>query len=573
MQNQRVADILDEVADLLEIQEANPFRVRAYRSAAQTVRAIPEPLEDDPKKLIELPGVGKDLAERIASIVRTGDMPLHQELLKQVPAGVVMMTRIPSLGPHRARKIYDALHINTPEELADACLKHQISKLPGFGAKMEGRILANLQARPISERGCMIIARAEREGERILRYLGETPGLEQIEIVGSYRRRKETIGDLDLLAVCKDPEAVLKRFSEYPEKVSMTMEGPKRSQLRLGSGIDVDLRVFAREEYGAALHYFTGNANHNIAIRVMGKKKGLHINEYGVFRGEKRIGGEKEEDVFKAVGLPWIPPELREGGREIEAAQKNELPTLVETFDLKGDLHVHTNATDGRNSLEEMVKAARTRGYEYMAITDHSQNVRIARGLTPEQARKHWKKIDELADTAAPFRILKGVELDILQDGSLDWPPDILQEADWVLGAVHFGRGLSSKEMTKRILKAIESGFVHAIAHPTGRLINRRPPIEFDLEAVLDACLQYHVALEIDGTPERLDLSAEMAYRARERGVRLVIDSDSHSVAEYDFVRYGVYQARRAWVTKESVLNALSLGELLKFLKQRRRLI
>lgn len=563
MVNLQIAEILEEVADLLEIQGANPFRIRAYRNAAQTLRGIAEPV--DPAKLTELPGIGKDLAGKIGQIITTGDFPLHRELLQQIPRGVVMMTRIPALGPHRARKLYEALKIESPEELAEACRRHKVSKVPGFGPVLEGRILENI---PLSRPVRMLLSKAERDADRIVRFLRETPGLERIDVVGSFRRRVETVGDLDLLAVCTDPDAVLKRFTSYSG--SVTAWGPKRAQIRLNTGLAVDLRVFARDEYGAALHYFTGAQKHNIAVRLMGKRRGLLINEYGIFKGRRRIGGAKEEDVFTSVGLPWIPPEIRTGGRELQLL---ETPRLVELGDLKGDLQLHTQATDGRNTLEEIVDAARARGYAYAAITDHSQNVRVARGLTPAQGRELWKRIDALNVKTAPFRILKGVELDILPDGSLDWPAETLQEADWVLGGVHMHRTMTRSEMTRRLVRAVESGYVHAIAHPTGRLIHRRPPIEFDLEAVIDACLQYHVALEIDGQPDRLDLNAETAYRAQERGVRICVNSDAHAVGELDYVRYGIYQARRAWIRPAQVLNALPLSELMDFLHIPRRLI
>ena len=501
MENPEVAQLFEEIADLLEIQNANPFRVRAYRNAARTVRDLAQPLKEM-TALDELPGIGKDLADKITTILKTGDLPMRQELYGQVPKGLLELLKVPGLGPKKARSLYEELQIDSLDKLRQAAEQHRISVLKGFGAKTEEKILQSLQH--LAETGKRFyLAEAKVFADAVVRHLQQTPGVKHLEVAGSFRRRRETVADLDLLATCKEPGPVMDRLAEYEAVAEVMARGPTKMTVRLRNGLQMDLRVVPEESYGAALVYFTGSKAHNIVIRRMAQERDLKINEYGVFRDTKRSVGTRqkaegspeaassaglptancqlpsgqagltEADVYKTIDLPWIPPELREDRGEIALAQQGRLPKLLELDDLHGDLHVHTNATDGRASLEEMVEAARKRGHDYIAITDHSKRVTMARGLDAHRLREQWKAIDKLAGTVKGITILKGVEMDILEDGRMDLPDDVLAEADWVIASIHYGQSQPREKITKRLLNAIANPYVNVIGHPTGRLIGQ----------------------------------------------------------------------------------------------------
>ncbi len=542
MENPEVAQLFEEIADLLEIQNANPFRVRAYRNAARTVRDLAQPLKEM-TALDELPGIGKDLAEKITTILKTGDLPMRQELYGQVPKGLLELLKVPGLGPKKARALYEELQIDSLDKLRQAAEQHRISVLKGFGTKTEEKILQSLQH--LAETGKRFyLAEAKVFADAVVRHLQQTPGVKHLEVAGSFRRRRETVADLDLLATCKEPGPVMDRLAEYEAVAEVMARGPTKMTVRLRNGLQMDLRVVPEESYGAALVYFTGSKAHNIVIRRMAQERDLKINEYGVFRDTKAVAGLTEADVYKTIDLPWIPPELREDRGEIALAQQGRLPKLLELNDLHGDLHMHTNATDGRASLEEMVEAAKKRGHDYIAITDHSKRVTMARGLDAHRLREQWKAIDKLVGTVNGITILKGVEMDILEDGRMDLPDDVLAEADWVIASIHYGQSQPRNKITKRLLNAIANPYVNVIGHPTGRLIGQRKGYDLDLDAVLKAAADHGCMMELNSQPSRLDLDDVALMAAKDRGIPIVISTDAHATEELSFLEFGVYQAR-----------------------------
>ncbi len=574
MENPEVAMVFEEIADLLEILGENPFRVRAYRTAARTIRELPEPVEqvarDPGRKLEDLPGIGKDLAEKIRIIVDTGDHPLRQELRQKVPPGLRDLLDIPGLGPKRAFALYKQLGITSRDELKKAAEQHRIRKLRGFGPKTEQAILEALEhLEEVSRR--VYLAEAKVFAEAVVQHLKQVPSLRQIEVAGSFRRRKETVGDLDVLVTCAESGPVMDHLASYSAVRDVLVRGETKMSVRLANGMQLDLRVVPDESYGAALQYFTGSQAHNIQLRRRAQDMGLKINEYGVFRGEQRVAGRTEEEVYAAVGLEWIPPELREARGEIEWAADGKLPRLVELDQIRGDLHMHTNVTDGRASIEEMIRACKQMGYQYLAITDHSKRVTVAGGLDADRLRAHWKNIDRIASRIPGITVLKGVELDILEDGSLDLEDDVLAEADWVVASIHYGQNQPREQITRRILNAIENKYVHCIAHPTGRLIGKRKAYDVDLDLVLKAAADHGCFLEVNAQPSRLDLDDVALFAARERGILIAINTDAHSIDELRFMEFGVYQARRGALEAKDVLNTRPVKELRKLLQQRRR--
>jgi DNA polymerase (family 10) len=566
MENPEVAQVFDEVADLLDIQGANPFRVRAYRNAARTIRDLSKPLALTPREtLVELPGIGKDLAGKIETLVATGDLPLRRELRGQIPAGLRDLLRVPGLGPKRALFLHQQLHITSLDKLRRAAEKHRIRELHGFGAKAEENILKGVaDAEHVGHRAYP--AEAKVFAEAVVRHLQQAPGIGQVDVAGSFRRRKETVGDLDVLVTCRRSGPIMDHLARYEGVAEVLARGKTKMTVRLRSGLQLDLRVVAEQSYGAALQYFTGSKDHNILLRRRAQERGLKINEYGIFRGNRRVAGRTEEEVYAAAGLSWIPPELREARGEIELALEDRLPRLLELGDLRGDLHMHTTATDGRALLEEMVAAAQQRGYSYIAITDHSKRVTMAKGLDARRLRQQWKAIDKLATKVSGITILKGVELDILEDGTLDLPDDVLREADWVVASIHYGQNQPRERITRRLLNAIQHPYVHAIGHPTGRLIGKRKGCDVDLEAIFKAAADYGCLLELNSQPERLDLDDVALLAAKERGVGIVINTDAHSVEELGFLEFGVYQARRARLEAKDVANTRSLPQLCELL-------
>jgi DNA polymerase (family 10) len=569
VENPEIARILEEVADVLEIQSANPFRIRAYRNASRTVESLTTPLRkwvEENRSLTDLPGIGKEMGNHIREMVETGTLGFRDELLAEVPRSLIELMRLPNLGPKKAKRVYDELKIGSVDELEAAAKAGLIAALPGFGAKSQEKILAGIvEYRQHGSR--FLLPAAERLVEPLLGYLRETPELERLEVAGSYRRRKETVGDIDLLAIASQPVPVMERFRGYPQVDKILMAGDTRSTVVLGSGLQVDLRVVPADCYGAALVYFTGSKEHNVKLRRRAVEKGLRISEYGVFRSEReqasaevegeRIAGREEADVYATVGLPWISPELREDRGEIEAAAAGRLPELIRVEDLRGDLHLHSTWSDGKSSIEEMVNACAAHAYEYMVISDHSKALAMTGGLDAYRLRLQWKEIDGIRARHPEIRILRAMEVDILGDGSLDLEDGMLAGLDLVLVSLHSRFDLPAAQQTERVLKALEHPEVNVFCHPTARLINRRKPVEMDLDLILRRAAELGVAVELNSSPNRLDLKDTHLVLARELGCKIVIDTDAHHTRELDQIRYGVEQARRAGLTAGDVLNTL----------------
>lgn len=582
MENSTVARVLSEIADLLEIQGANPFRIRAYRNAARTVEGQTKPLQRvlaDGGDLTELPGVGKDMASHITEILDTGEATVHRELLAEIPAGLLDLMRLPNVGPKRAGQLHQALGVETVDALEAAAQEGRVAELKGFGAQSQDKILAGIvEYRQHQER--LRLADAERHARPLLDYLGESPELTRLEVAGSYRRRRETVGDLDLLGIVEGGEdaarRVMERFTAYPQVAEVQMSGTTRSSVTLGSGLQVDLRLLPPESYGAALIYFTGSKEHNVRLRQRAVSRGLTVSEYGVFpvtdgEGDEEdpdpVAGATEEDVYGALDLPWIPPELREDRGEIDATAQGKLPRLITLDDLRGDLQMHSTWSDGKNSIEQMLEACVDRGYEYFALTDHSQALAMANGLDRKRLAEQWKEIDEIAARHPEIRFLKSLEVDILGDGSLDMDDEMLEGLDMVLVSVHSRFELSEAKQTERVTRALQHPRVHVLAHPTGRILNRRKPFALDVDAVLQCAAEHRVAVELNAAPERLDLKDTHLMRARELGVPVVISTDAHSIRHLDWMRHGVEQARRAWLEPRHVLNTRPLEDVLDFLR------
>lgn len=569
VENIDIARIFEEVADLLDLRGENQFRVRAYRTAARTMATLGVPAASLAAEghLVDLPGIGSDLAGKICTILQTGTLPLLQELTTNMPESLVQMLTIPGVGPKRAKQIYDTLGITTLEALETAAKTGKLRQLPGIKSAIEHRILQGLAA-VRGHRGRWRLDDADAYIHPLIAHLKASPAVTQMALAGSYRRRKDTVGDVDILVASSRPAAVVKQFTSYPRVKQVQAEGSTGSAVVLDCGLQVDLRVVPAVSFGSALHYFTGSKPHNIAIRALGLKRGLKINEYGVYRGTRRVGGRTEEQVFDAVGLPWIAPELREARGEIDAARKGRLPKLIELSDIRGDLQVHTSATDGVNDLAEMVDAARKLGYGYIAITDHTQAVRVAGGLSRAAFHRQFKAIERLQKQCSSIAILKGAEVDILDSGELDLDDATLAELDVVVVAVHSKFNLSRASMTRRIIRALTHPHVQILAHPTGRLIGAREPYPLNFDQILRAAADFGVALEINAQPERLDLDDVQARAAQEAGVSLVISSDAHRIEELNSIRYGVDQARRAWCEARHILNTRPLAELQKALRR-----
>jgi DNA polymerase (family X) len=567
--NTEIAQRFQRLADLLEIEGANPFRVRAYRNAARTIEGLPHSVAAmvaDGADLTELPGIGKDLAGKIREIVESGHLALLDQVSTHLPGQLAELAAIPGLGPKRVKALYDALGITSVKELEQAARAGNIRRLPGFGAKSEENLLAEIQRRTGREPRIPLPA-AERFAERILEHIRQTTGVIKAILAGSYRRRRDTIGDLDILVSCRNPAAVIDRFVAYADVDQIVSKGTTRATIVLRTGLHVDLRVVPEASYGAALQYFTGSKAHNIAIRSLAVKKGLKINEYGVFRGETAIAGATEEEVYRQVGLPYLVPELRENRGEIEAALKKTLPRLVTLKDLRGDLHCHSKASDGNATIEGMARAARERGYEYVAICDHSPRVTIAHGLSPQRFMQQMEEIDRLNARLKGITVLKGAEVDILEDGSLDLPGDVLRQLDLTVCAVHYHFRLSKAKQTERIIRAMDHPAFNILAHPTGRMLNEREPYEVDMERLMSAAKERGRILEVNAQPARLDLTDVHCKLAKDMGVRVAISTDAHRTADLALIRFGIDQARRGWLEAGDVLNTKSWKELKKILK------
>jgi DNA polymerase (family 10) len=570
MQNPDIARLFEEVADLLEIQGANPFRVRAYRNAARTILDLADPLAEAVQRdddLTTISGIGEDLAEKIATIVRTGGLPLHRQLAKQLSPGVLDLLRVPGLGPKRVKLLRSKLKVRSAADLAKALDAGKVAKLPGFGAKMVEKIRGGLgRASRVEKR--LLLPEAEVHARAIVEWLEAGGGIEHIAAAGSYRRRRETVGDLDVLVTTRAPEAAMERFTQYADVGQVQASGGTRAAVVLRGGLQVDLRVVEPAAYGAALLYFTGSKAHNVELRQLALDHGYKLNEYGLFKGERRVAGATEEEIYAKLKLAWIPPELREARGEIALAARGALPRLVELDDVRGDLQMHSDASDGVATVREMVDAARQLRYGYVAITDHSKRVSMS-GLDPKALRAQWQAIDRLNATLDGFRVLKSVEMDILENGTLDLPDDLLAEADYVVATIHYGLTQTERQITDRLLGAIANPWVDAIGHPTGRIVNKRDPYPLDFDAVARAAAASGCLLELNGS-DRMDLPDNLAAAARLAGCRFVLATDAHDPSNLLHMRYAVDLARRAGLTAEDVANTREVEEFLGLLRRHR---
>jgi DNA polymerase (family 10) len=602
MENLDIARELDTMADLLEIQGANPFRIRAYRNAVNTVRSSSRSLaamvaagED----LRELPDIGDNVGAHIVELLETGRITRLEEVAAEFPRTLADLVHLEGLGPKKVRKLFEELEVRTVDDLELALSEGRVQTLDGFGKKSAEKLLLAIEDHR-KHTGRFRIHETERLIEGVLSHMEGTPGVTRLEVAGSLRRRKETIGDVDLIAECEgDGTPVVDHFVAFPGAVRVLGSGSTKGSLVLHSGLQVDLRVVPAESFGAALVYFTGSKEHNVSLRTRAVREGLRVNEWGVFQvpdedapgagaeatdggsdggGEEapgdrgfgaRVAGPTEEGVYASLGLAWVPPELRENRGEIEAALADKLPRLVTLDDLRGDLQMHSTWSDGRASLEEMVRACLARGYTYMAVTDHTQAMAMVGGLTPERARAQWVELDEVRERVPEMLVLRSAEVDILKDGSLDFPDEILEELDLVLISVHSFMDQDRKTMTDRVLRAMAHPTVDILAHPMGRIINRREPYELDVEAVLEAAAELSVAIELNASPNRLDLDDIHVHRAKELGVPVVISTDAHAPEGLADMRYGVSQARRGWLEPTDVLNARSRSDFEAWLRRR----
>ena len=562
--NADIAAQFIRMAELLEIEGANPFRVRAYRRAAQTIEDLPTSIVkmiEAGEDLDDLPGIGPDLAAKIKEICATGHSTALEEVEARTPASLAEITAMPGLGPKRVQLMHERLGITDLAALERAARAGRLRELPRFGEALEKKILATLANRQGTEQRFKI-STAEDFAAGLVSHMRSLPEVREVVVAGSFRRRKETVGDLDILVTARDGKAAIDHFVRYDEVSEILGQGTTRATVRLRAGLQVDLRVVPDPSYGAALHYFTGSKAHNIAVRKIAQDKRLKLNEYGIFRGASRVGGSTEQEVFAAAGLPYIEPELREDRGEIEAAAAGNLPKLVTLEDIRGDLHVHTRDSDGKSTLREMSEAARAMGYAYLAITDHSQHATVAHGLDERRLSKQLDQIDRLNDELDGIVVLKSSEVDILDDGRLDMPMSMLQRLDLVVCAVHSRFELDIESQTNRIIRAMDNRFCNIIAHPTGRLIGERPAYAVDMDKILTAAKERGCFLEVNAHPSRLDLDDIHCRAAKQAGVRVAIGTDAHSTVGLSAMRYGVDQARRGWLEAEDVLNTRPWNEL-----------
>ena len=577
MDNKALAGILFETADLLEIDGQDSFRIRSYRNAAQSIEALPQQISElmkEPKKILEIPGIGKGMLEKLQEILQQGRLSTHVELLKKYRPSMLDLLKIQGLGPKTIALIWSAYQVSDVDGVEKLAREGKIRRLPRLGEKQEAKLLkAIADYRRIA--GRFLLDTAEAQATKIVDHLRNYPGVEKVTPAGSLRRGRETVGDLDILVTGKacgderERETLMDRILQLPGLMEVIARGENKISFRLRGGMQVDVRLLAPESYGAALQYFTGGKAHNVALRQRALKMGYTLSEYSLARVDtgERVAGETEEDIYSTLKLDYILPELRENCGEIEAAERHTLPQLVSQSDLEGDVHMHTVETDGRNTIEEMAEAARTRGYRYMAITDHSKNLAFANGLDDKRAIEHMQRIRAAEHELGGIKILAGVEVDILADGSLDLSDSVLEQMDLVIASVHSHFNQSPSEMTDRLLKAIENPNTSLIGHPTGRVLLRRDAYPFDVDTVLKAAAERKVAMELNAYPDRLDLCDRHLRLAKQYGVKIVINTDSHHTSHLANIRYGVLQARRAWLTKDDVLNTLPAAEFAKAMK------
>ena len=573
MTNVEIAQVFARIAVALEIDGANPFRIRAYQEAARVIEGHPEPMASltaEPGRLEEIRGIGKDLAQKIRDVVASGTTALFDELTAKYPREVLALTEIQGLGAKRVKVLFESLGVRNRADLEAAARAGKVRELPKFGETVERNILLALAAgRDTEDTKRLVLAAGWSVAHELAANIGRIPGVKQVELAGSFRRRKETIGDLDLLVAGGESERVMDALTKHPYVAEVLGRGDTKSSVRLASGLQVDLRLVPPESFGAALLYFTGSKAHNIALRKIAIDKGWSLNEYGLTRGDQVIASRTEEDIYRALGLAWIPPEMREANGEIELAAADALPRLIKLKDLRADLHMHTDRSDGIETLETMVRAARDRGYEYVAITEHSKSLAMTKGFDAVRVRQSVQEIARVRQQVRGIEVLHGLEVDILVDGSLDLDDESLALLDWVIVSLHSRLDQPAEAMTERVLKAISNPRVHAMGHPTGRKIGVREPARFDVEKVFARAAERGVAMEINGQPDRNDLNDVNARLALDRGLSLVIDTDAHSIPQLDFAQYGVFTARRAWATPKHILNALPYARFRSWLDGR----
>ena len=571
MDNKEIARVLEEIAELMEIKGENPFKVRAYHNGARVIEGLPENAAELVEKgtLRQIKGIGEGLSATIAELVEKGDSAQHKELKKSLPAGLLDILGIPGLGPKRAKALYDQLSIKSVSELEKACQNNKLVSLDGFGEKSQAKILEAIKHHNKTA-GYFLISQAVEDSGKFVTYLKKKQGVLKIEVAGSVRRAKEIVHDVDILVATAKHRAVHEAFTSYPEVVQILAEGATKSSVILKSGIQADLRTVSAKEFPCALYYFTGSKEHNVATRTIAKKIGIKINEYGLFRGSRLLPCKDEADIFKKIGLRYIPPELRENSGEIEAAKKGSLPDLLEAKDIKGVFHVHTTESDGTASLENMVRTAVRLGYEYVGISDHSKTAVYANGLSEERVKRQQGAMDRLQKKFKQIRIFRGIESDILGDGSLDYSDKILRSFDFVIGSIHSRFKMTEKEMTNRITRAMEHPQMTIWGHPTGRLLLGRAGYQVDFDALFETARKHGVAIEINANPQRLDLDWRLLRSAKAKGVRFAIDPDAHSMEGLSDTIFGVGIARKGWLEQSDVLNTMSAAEMEKFLNKRK---
>ena len=569
MKNQLVADILYQIADLLDLKGEMFFKTRAYRLAAQTIEVLDEDIKTitEEGRLNLIPGVGDALAKKITEIVETGRLEFFERLKKEMHEGLLTMLEIPGLGHKKVAALYKNFGIKTIEELRKACVGGKLRNLEGFGEITERNILRGITLKE-KTRGRALLNVAYEDGSEYLEYMKKCDKIDKISIAGSLRRMKETIGDLDILASSDSPDEVMDYFTSYPDVQSVLLKGSTKTSVILDDGVQADLRVVKSDSYGAALQYFTGSKEHNVKMRSIAIKKGLKLNEYGLFdkKTDKYVVGKTEKEVYNKLGLPYIEPELRENSGEIETASKNKLPKLVEYNDIKGDFHVHSLWSDGAESIENLARHSKEIGYEFVGIADHSQSLKIAHGLSEERVIRKLKEVERINKKFSNFRVLCGTECDIKPDGSLDYSNNILEKFDFVYASIHTSFKMDKKEMTQRIINGMDNENVDFLAHPTGRLIGRRYPYEVEIEQIIDTAKSTDTILEINAFPDRLDLKDIHAKLAKEKGLRFVIGTDAHYIKHLSFMRFGVATARRGWLEKKDILNTYSVNEIEKII-------
>lgn len=569
MDNNEIANIIEEIGELLEIEGESPFRIRAYHNAGQVIRGLPQDINDldEEGRLTAIAGVGQGIADRIHELLSTGKMTYFEELKSRVPESLAQLVQVPGLGPKKAKLVYESLGIETLDQLKKAVAAKKLRNLPGLGARTEENIARGIRQHE-EQAGRLLLSQAVPAAENIVNYMKSPASVEMIDVAGSLRRRQETIGDIDILCATDTPEEAADRFCDYREASSVLAKGPTKCSILLTSGLQIDLRLFKPDEYGSALQYFTGSKAHNIKLRALAKKNGLKLSEYGVFdvKTDRRLAAATEEEVYNLLGLDWIDPVLREDRGEIEAAAAHELPDLIDPADIKGDLHTHTKASDGRSSMLEMAEFARELGYSYLAISDHAFKLRVAGGLAPDEWRREWKELAELNRRWDDFTLLRGVELNIDNEGAVDFPDDFLAEFDVVTASIHSGFNQDKHRLTERMVRAIANPRIHVIGHPTARILGRRPPYQIDLPAIFKAAAEHKTTLELNAFPDRLDLRDDYLIEAKKAGCRFAINTDAHHSGQLSHMRYGIATARRAWLSANDVINTYPLVKLKKVL-------